>query len=319
MSHSPRISVVMGIYNGAEHLAFTIESVLSQTMTDLEFIIVDDGSTDETPELLERFANADSRLIVVTQENAGLTKALMAGCSQARGEFIARQDVGDGSLPNRLQKQLDFLEANPDVVAVGGGCRRIGPKGEFLGETVHDMNPKEVTDYFLSDGIGLSHPVSMYRREAYEAAGGYRSEFRFAQDTDLWFRMLRVGYLANVSEVLVELRNDVYGISSSSHDRQRILAMLAWESFQAIERGDSDAAILEHAKKVSWEKLTQTQTIAPAQAKARAENFIGSQLYALGDSRCREYLWRAVRSRPYWLRPWTKLFLSFLTTKKATE
>lgn len=316
MTHStnngPRVSVVMAVYNGASQLVATIDSVLAQTFDDFEFIIVDDGSTDQSADLLRRYAELDPRVVVVTQSNAGLTHALISGCDQAQGEYIARQDVGDRSLPRRFSEQIHLLESRSDVVAVGAGCRRIGPGGELLGETTRDMRPKQVTDAFLNDGVGISHTVAMYRRESYLAAGGYRSEFRFAQDTDLWHRLTRTGLLAELSEVLFEWGIDIDGISSVSHDRQRRLAMLARESYDCIGRGENDAGILKQAEAASWGNLPASTLISERQAKASAEFFVGSQLYVRGDRRCRPYLTRSIRQRPFWYRPWAKLALSYL-------
>ena len=309
---APRVSVVMSVYNGASQLESTIESILGQSFQDFEFIIVDDGSTDHSSEILERYASDDRRIIVVAQENAGLTRALIAGCERARGEFVARQDVGDRSLPERFLRQVEYLDRNRDVVAVGAGCRRVGPENEFLGDTTRDLSPEKITEAFLDDGVGISHTVAMYRRSAYHAAGGYRPQFRFAQDTDLWHRMSRIGMLAEVPEVLFEWGIDIDGISSTSHDRQRRLAMLARKSYDAVERGDGDSEVLREAEETSWGEIPPSSVISPREAIANAEFFIGSQLYAVGDHRCRRYLLRAIRQRPFWIRPWVKVALSFL-------
>ena len=115
MTASPNISVVMGVYNGAANLRDTVQSVLSQEGVDLEFVIVDDGSTDSTPVLLEEVARTDRRVRVARQSNLGLTRALIRGCAEARGEFIARQDCGDLSLPGRLLTQIRTMESHPDA------------------------------------------------------------------------------------------------------------------------------------------------------------------------------------------------------------
>lgn len=308
----PRVSVVMGVYNGTGKLAATIESILQQTFSDLELIIVDDGSTDGSSQLLETYAADDRRITVLKQQNAGLTAALIRGCDQACGEFIARQDVGDRSLPRRLEKQIDYLDRHPEVVAVGAGCRRIGPAGEFLGEIIRDQSPEQITATLHGSGEGISHTVATYRSEAYRAVGGYRQQFRFAQDTDLWYRMTRLGKLAELPEVLFEWGVDIDGISSTSHDRQHRLAVCARESYECLDRGGDDGEILRRAESISWGDLPTNGSVSLRAALARAEFFIGSQLYVLGDHRCRAYLIRAIQQRPFWIRPWVKVAFSYI-------
>ncbi|QEF99476.1 Putative glycosyltransferase EpsE [Stieleria maiorica] len=308
----PRVSVVMSVYNGEAQLGATIDSILGQTFDDFEFVIVDDGSSDRSGECLQRYAVRDPRIVLLRQPNAGLTRALIVGCEHARGEFIARQDVGDRSLPQRLEKQLEFLDQHPDVVAVGAGCRRIGPEGEFLGETIRDESPAQITRGLMEEGRGISHMVATYRADAYRSAGGYRKEFRFAQDTDLWYRMSRQGLLAELPEVLFEWGIDLDGISSTNHDRQSRLAMLARESDRRVREGGNDEEILRRAETLSWDDDVPDNRSSPRGALARAEFFIGSQLYALGDRRCRPYLMRAIRHRPFWFRPWIKAVFSYL-------
>ena len=117
MSYNVDVSVVMSVYNEADGLRRTIDSVLSQEGIDLEFIIVNDGSTDESPDILKEYARNYSHLKILHQDHIGLTKALISGCSAARGKYIARQDAGDISLPGRLQTQFDLFERHSDAVS----------------------------------------------------------------------------------------------------------------------------------------------------------------------------------------------------------
>ena len=120
MSAPPQVSVVMSVYNGANHLSETLDSVLSQEDCDFEFIVVNDGSTDGTTRVLDDYAKRDKRLRVIHQENTGLTRALIRGCSEACGKFIARQDSGDISLPGRLKMQMNVLGG--DIQAAFVSC-----------------------------------------------------------------------------------------------------------------------------------------------------------------------------------------------------
>lgn len=290
----------------------TIESILAQTMDDFEFIIVDDGSKDGTGEQLAELRRRDSRIRPVIQENRGLTGALIAGCELANGIFLARQDVGDHSAPERLEKQIAFLSEHQDVVAVGTGYRRIGPAGEYLGQQVRNLTPEQVTSALQNDGIGLAHTVAMIRLETFRAAGGYRAEFRFAQDSDLWYRMSEHGLLAEIPECLFDWGIDVGGISASNRCKQQELARLASACFLARQSGEDESALLAEAHETSWSD-NRSELPAPAtNPAAAAEFFIGSQLYTLGDSRCRPYLKRALSHHPLWIRAWMKLAFSYL-------
>src|SRR5437868_3297696 len=122
----PKVSVVMSVYNGTNLLRETIESILSQEGVALEFIIVNDGSTDESAVILDEYANLDPRVRIINQPNQGLTNGLIAGCAASRGDYIARQDTGDISLPDRLAKQLRWIEKHPDAAVVSCGTRYVG-------------------------------------------------------------------------------------------------------------------------------------------------------------------------------------------------
>ena len=121
----PLVSVVMSVYNDEERVGRSIDSILQQTFQDFEFIIINDGSTDGTVQVLDRYADQDSRIRVIHQENTGLTQALIRGCQQVQGQFIARQDSGDLSMPERLQAQSDFLTNHPDVSLVEIGRAHV--------------------------------------------------------------------------------------------------------------------------------------------------------------------------------------------------
>ena len=129
-AHTPELSVVMAIYNGREFLREAIDSVLSQTMRDFEFVIVDDGSTDGSHSIVESYS--DPRIRIISQENTGLAQALNNGISESKGEFIARMDQDDICLPERFAVQLEFLKNHHDVVAVGCGAIYMDESGKSV-------------------------------------------------------------------------------------------------------------------------------------------------------------------------------------------
>src|SRR5215831_13102998 len=130
MPDLPCVSVVLPVYNGEKYLAEALDSILQQTFNDYELIVIDDGSTDRSSAIIESYVKKDRRVIVHRQDNCGLIMSLNQGSSLARGKYIARMDADDVSLPQRLEKQLDYLEQRPDIGLLGTWIQDIGPNGE---------------------------------------------------------------------------------------------------------------------------------------------------------------------------------------------
>ncbi|QDV43154.1 Putative glycosyltransferase EpsE [Stieleria neptunia] len=284
----------MGCHNGGPAVADTVRSIQGQTLSSWELVIVDDGSDDATATLLDELAEDDSRIRVIRQEQAGLTNALIAGCRATNAEYIARQDVGDRSLPERLETQARFLDDHRDVVVVGSGIQWIGPRGEMLGNWVRNQNAEEITSELAENGTGFVHPSVMFRREAYERAGGYRTQFRFAQDHDLWYRMAEIGKLDSCQEILFEYRIDIAGISPENRNRQHRLGEIARKCYFARKKSQSEQALLDEAQQVSWDAIPANKD-SRRRAIGQAAYFVGSQLYAKRDRRCKQYLAMALR------------------------
>lgn len=223
----PLVSVVMGVRNGLTYLSQAIDSILSQTMQDFEFIIVDDGSTDGTCEFLRKLAGDEPRIVLVEQEHGGLARALNAGLSQARGKYIARMDADDISLPQRFERQAAYLDANADCVAVGGFIERIDPQGRPLAVEEYPTGHADIERALLAlsrDRATMCHPLAMIRRDAVAAIGGYREDFGAAQDRDLWLRLLERGRLASLPLVLLKYRMHSASVTSSRAATQKAAA-----------------------------------------------------------------------------------------------
>jgi cellulose synthase/poly-beta-1,6-N-acetylglucosamine synthase-like glycosyltransferase len=226
----PLVSVLMGVYNAADTLDRTLDSILGQEGVSFEFIVVNDGSSDGSAGILERRAAEDNRLIVVHQPNSGLTAALRRGARLARGRYIARQDAGgDVSLPGRLAAQASRLADSRSAVFVTCGCRYIDPDGVFLCEEIPDEAQIALGLSTLAvPGVrGIMHPSAMFSRQAFEAVGGYRAAFTVAQDIDLWLRLHELGACVVVKEVLYDYRYSPEGISSRRYAEQLAFADLA--------------------------------------------------------------------------------------------
>lgn len=303
----PRISVVMSVFNGAATLAATLESVLMQTESDFEFIVIDDASADASPGILERYAVLDPRILVLRNEkNLGLTRSLIAGCAAARGQYIARQDAGDLSHPRRLAREAAVLDATSDVAFVSCWTEFVGPELEHLyeargtGRAHEPMRVLPASDMrALQDGPS-SHSSVMFRRDAYERAGGYRREFYYGQDWDLWCRLAAQGKFQMIPEVLYRGRVVPESISIGARHVQNVFGALALDAMQARRASQSEEPILARALAIG---RTPRGT---RRSRADGFYFIGEILRGNGDPRARRYLWAAVTAAPLSVKTWLR-------------
>jgi glycosyltransferase involved in cell wall biosynthesis len=304
MAPAPRVSVVMSVFNGERFLADAVTSILSQEGVELEFVIVDDASTDATPAILSQAAKADSRVRLLRQaENQGLTRSLIRGCEAARGEYIARLDADDVALPGRLAKQVATLDSAPDASFASCGTRFITDEGDLLFERVQDPTTAQQRLLELDprrlEGVS-SHSSVMFRRQAYLAVGGYRASFYFAQDLDLWIRLAEQGRFLPMSEILQVFRMHPTTITARWRTLQFRTARLILESARLRRVGLNDCRVLGQASSLR----PDTHTAADRRASARALYFLGACLRRNGNPKCRDYFRQSIRSDPTFLRAW---------------
>ena len=308
MTDEPEISVVMGVHNGGAELRETIDSVLSQEGVSLEFIVVNDGSTDGSREMLEEYAARDARIRVLHQENQGLTRALIVGCAIARGRYIARQDAGgDVSMPGRFAKQRDFLDAHPDAVLNSCGTQFLGPEGELLFEVSQrgEELQRNLQKTVLSEIRGpSSHPSVMMRRDAYEKTGGYRAPFRVAQDLDLWVRMAEIGPCHAMPEVLYKTIIALGSVSAKRRKEQVAAAAAILACAGARRRGESDAEILHEWEHRQFPKHRGGDPRSEAREAARFYYFLASVLRKRHPQQSWRYYTKSIRSAVLFLPAW---------------
>lgn len=215
----PRVTVLMTVFNDERFVGQAIQSILCQTYEDFELIIVNDGSTDATSEIVAGYAASDDRVRVLTQSNSGTTAAANLGLGHARGIYVARLDSDDLSYRHRLRTEVDFLDAHPEVGLVGGGSDIIDEAGQVIGvRNIRTSNPARV----LMHRCIYQQSDVMFRREVVLAIGGYRAKFRNAQDYDLWLRISEVRAVAKLDTVLGQWRLNPGGYTLSRSREQKI-------------------------------------------------------------------------------------------------
>lgn len=243
---SPRVSVILPCHNGEAYLREAIRSILDQTYTDFELIVVDDGSTDGSPAILHDMALDDRRLRIVTQVNGGIVAALNTAMDHARGEYIARMDADDVSFPERLAFQVSYLDRHPEVVIVGGhavGDRHPTPAST---RTCGGRHTRTDLTVFPPRVAVSMHPLIMMRAAALRAMGGYRHDYRHAEDYDLFIRASAFGRIANPPVDVLFYRRHESAISIGNVEEQERSAVRA--ELDAIARsgeGPPPARIVE--------------------------------------------------------------------------
>jgi len=198
-----KISVVMSVYNGQKYLREAIDSILNQTFSDFEFIIIDDGSMDGSVEIVKSYQ--DDRIVFIPQKNAGLAASLNRGVLLARADLIARMDQDDISLPERLEVQYDYLCTHADVIALGTAAEWITEEGA----SVCVMPSPDIESIFEKDVLTspFFHPTVIFKREAFDLIGGYPEGFKFAPEDAVFFKkMHKIGRLENLNDVLLKYR-----------------------------------------------------------------------------------------------------------------
>ena len=222
MTDNPKISVVMSVYNGERYLKEAIDSILNQTFTDFEFLIVNDGSTDASLEIIQSCQDERIRLIN-NEQNIGLTKSLNKAMSQARGEYIARQDADDISLPNRFEEQIKYFDQHPEVALLGTSVYKIDEQGKVVGRITVPAKPGGN----LLKANQFSHGSTMFKREVVDRLGGYDELFRYCQDYEFWGRIAKHYTVRNLTQPLYKLRFHGGNIRSQKRNESALYHLLA--------------------------------------------------------------------------------------------
>ena len=237
--HQPLVSVVMVMRNVDRYLAEAVDSILDQTFKDFEFIILDFGSTDLSKEIAADYAARDARVILHEIPTCGLAEARNAGCSFARGRYIAVQDADDISLPERLRCQVEFMEKHADVGVLGGAAQWVDAEGRPLWILNFPIEDHEIRAA-LATKCPFMHTSVLMRRDTFVAVHGYRRPFTTSQDYDLWLRISEHCQCANLAQVLVKYRLHPHQASISKRKHQTHCAIAARVSAAIRKTGGPD-------------------------------------------------------------------------------
>ena len=222
---NPIIDVVIPVFNGASTVEGAIATIQAQTLRDIRIFVINDGSTDDTQAIVERLAASDDRIVLVNRANGGIVDALNAGLALCTADLVARHDADDLSVPDRFEKQVQWMRSHPDCSALSGAITEIDDAGRELRPQGIPRSPdlSNPATYPQQEPY-LIHPFLMMRRAVIEAVGGYRYVFH-AEDTDLYWRLQETGQLANMPDLLGHYRIHDQSVTSASTLNGRIAAM----------------------------------------------------------------------------------------------
>ena len=240
-SPTPAISVAMSVYNNAPFLREAIESIQAQSFGDFEFLIVNDGSTDGSAEIIDSYAQRDPRVRAIHQENRGLVASLNRLIGEARAPLIARMDGDDVAVPERFARQIEFLAANSDHGVVGAWATSIDEQGRNCDTGGLDQ-PTTHQGFLdaLKDKPLMCHSSVMMRTEVVRSVGGYRAAFKHCEDYDLWLRLAERTRLCSLPERLILYRYSDGQISERHILTQAVGAAVAWLAHVEREAGRRD-------------------------------------------------------------------------------
>ena len=222
MTH-PEVTVIMPVFNGEKYIEKSIASVLSQTFNNFEFLIVNDGSTDKTAELIHRYEDHRIRLIC-NESNRGITYSLNKGLETAQGDYVARIDSNDLASPDRLKLQMKLLRQNPEVALIGSSYALIDDSDKVVKIVQLPTHTAEIKWRLLFQNC-IPHSSAIFKKDIVMALGCYDESFQYAQDYDLWMRISERHQVASIDEPLLYYR--LPGEGSISHEKKREQATAA--------------------------------------------------------------------------------------------
>jgi len=214
---APEISVLLPVYNAEQYIKETVESILNQTFSNFEFIIIDDGSNDRSLEILQIYAKQDKRIRLISRANKGLVDTINEGLELSLAPYIARIDHDDIATPERLEIEYKYLEANPDTVCVGSDFTLIDYRGRCIGSVELPKTSEKIEQALLLGECPIANPSTMVLKEAINLVGGYDKKAFPADDYALWVALLDIGKIKNLNSVLLKYRVHAAQVTQESN------------------------------------------------------------------------------------------------------
>jgi glycosyltransferase involved in cell wall biosynthesis len=277
------VSVLLPAFNAEKYIGASIESILKQSYKNFELVLIDDGSSDSTLQILKSYSNLDNRIVVISQKNSGLSSALNAGLNISKSEICARIDADDIAEIDRLRQQLVFLNENPDISVVGSWIKIFGD-GCISRVWKNPISPSEIyLTIFIRNP--LFHPSVMFRKSRVLAAGGYDVSVPYDQDYDLWIRMSKAGdQFANIPKALTRYR---------IHKDQMGVIYMPNTRFDWMQRNiEATLSMVGEA----WDKNTKAKLLETVVS----EKYISSEFVRLDIDFFQDFITKIEPSLPTW-------------------
>ncbi len=305
MAASPVVSVVMPVYNTAGYVAQTIDALLAQTFRDFELLILNDGSTDDTLAIVQAYAKRDPRVRVISRDNKGIVASRNELIAECRGKYMAANDADDLSVPDRLEKQVAYMEAHPECVLLGSRVIVMDPFGSPTYITEHKLTHDEIEKELLGNGGGWAVVQSsmICRTDAARKIGGYRGEHPvFSEDHDFYLRIAELGKVANLPDPLAWYRRH-YSSTTRTYYLEKIQ-----------KHAETRERVLREAHEHRGMPFPADWKFTPITAPPRDEQ---ARLWGWAAIRhgniavARKHAWSAVRYRPLKLASWKLLLTAY--------
>lgn len=295
------ITVLMPVFNAEKFIKEAIDSVLTQTFTDFELLIINDGSTDSTVQIINSFS--DSRIKLIHQKNGGVSAALNTGLLAATGKYIARFDADDVCYPERLKLQYDFIIAHPDYILVGSDANYITEEGEFI-FTFH--NPGYTHDEIIQTiekHCSFIHSTVLYNKNAVLEIGGYEIKAHTFEDYFLWKRLIKKGKVSNLKLPLIKVRFNPASVTIDEKDYHTLFLKLKQK---ALETG----FISEEEGSQIFKSI---KSLSKTEKESSYNRMLGKKFLwdNYNPTKARNYILKSIKLKPFILKSYFLLFFSF--------